>query len=489
MDIHKSSGICDLNSELVRDALLFLNVEFTHLLNESISQKSFPNDWALGSITPIPKDGDLSDPGNWRPITILPIPSKIMERAIHFQLINYFEENNYLHERQHGFRKSYSTLTAIHKVLRYVYEAYDLGMSTSCTFVDYKKAFETLDHDILLEKLKMYGFSDNSLGWMKSYLENRRHTVNCNNITSKETTVSYGVPQGSILGPSLFIIYVNDLLYTLLDNPNVNVEMYADDTIVYVSDQCPEVASKSNEESMNKLYNWCIKNKLTINFKKTKHMMIFRKKNHDHRVPTLKIHDKKIDNVLTYHYLGIDLDSGLTYDKMLDNMFNKANRKLYLLKRIRPYITNSIANLVYKTHVLPMLDYADFLVDSGRMEKIDRLYNLQKRALKVIDHKLHRDLDYDQLLTFYGLQRLKRRRENHHLVLMYRLKDDPSYLETYRPNIGLRNNAKIKFKTRTTKLTKVLNSPFYRGVRLWDRLAEETQKATTKVKFKNIIKN
>ena len=173
---------------------------------------------------------------------------------------------------------------------------------------------------------------------------------------------------------------------------------------------------------------------------------------------------------------------------MLDCMYNKANRKLYMLKRIRPYITSTIANLVYKTHVLPMLDYADFLAESGKAAKIERLETLQKRAVKLIDNKANRALDTTQLMTMYGLDSLSKRRKDHHLALMYRLKDNIDLLEPRRATIELRNNNKIKFKIRTTKLTKVLNSPYYRGVRLWDRLSEDTQKATTKVKFKNVIK-
>ena len=140
IDIYKSSGLADLGSELIRDAFLSLNVELTHLLNESLSQGIFPLKWAIGNITPIPKEGSPLDPGNWRPITILPLPSKIMERAVHYQLVNYFEENNYFHNRQHGFGKKHSTITAINQVLRHVYDAYDLGKSTSCSFIDYKKS-------------------------------------------------------------------------------------------------------------------------------------------------------------------------------------------------------------------------------------------------------------------------------------------------------------------------------------------------------------
>ena len=169
----------------------------------------------IGTITPIPKGGDSHDPGNWRPITILPLPSKIMERAVHYQLINYFEENDYLHKNQHGFRKNCSTATAIFKLSRDLYSAYDLGYSISCIFVDYKKAFETLSHKILMEKMHAYGLSQKSIRWLNSYLENRRHVVDCNGYQSEQSHVPYGVPQGSILGPSLFIIYVNDLLYLM----------------------------------------------------------------------------------------------------------------------------------------------------------------------------------------------------------------------------------------------------------------------------------
>ena len=183
------------------------------------------------------------------------------------------------------------------------------------------------------------------------------------------------------------------------------------------------ISKQANEIAMNKLYSWCIRNKLTINFKKTQHMRIFRNNAQikESNGSTICIGDIHIDNVSAYHCLGIDLDNRLTYDKMLDNMFNKANRKLYMLKRIRPYITYSIANLVYKTHVLPKLDYADFLVDSGHADKIERLDNLQKRAVKLIDNKANRAFDIIQLMDLYNLQSLIKRKEkgNEYLKEMY----------------------------------------------------------------------
>ena len=231
VDITKSSGILGLSTRLLKDALLTLSVELTHIVNESLAQSIFPDAWAQGTVVPIPKGGDTQDPSNWRPITILPLPSKIFERAIHFQLIHYFEENRHLHGNQHGFRKHHSTSTAIFKLSKDLHTAYDLDQSSSCIFVDYRKAFETLNHDLLLEKLSKYGLDRNSLQWVKSYLGNRRHVVRCDDICSDETNVSHGVPQGSILGPTLFIIYVNDLLYMMTKKGQGSIEMYADDTV------------------------------------------------------------------------------------------------------------------------------------------------------------------------------------------------------------------------------------------------------------------
>ena len=232
IDISKSSGITDISSKLIRDAFKVLTVELTFIINESLRLEVFPDDWALGSITPIPKEGDRLDPGNWRPITILPIPSKLMEKAVHYQIITFLDDSNYLDVRQHGFRKGKSTSTAIMEITRKLFSNYNQNLHTSCVFVDYKKASETLDHKITLQKLKQLGFDASSLRWVESYLGNRRHIVKCANMSSSEINVHYGVPQGSILGPLYFIIYVNDFFTKISTRNNLSIIMYADDTVL-----------------------------------------------------------------------------------------------------------------------------------------------------------------------------------------------------------------------------------------------------------------
>ena len=275
----------------------------------------------------------------------------------------------------------------------------------------------------------------------------------------------------------------------LKEDPNICIEMYADDTVLYTANACPIQAMVINNESISKLHRWCISNKLTINFSKTKHMLIPR---NDESIALtegsrISIGENCLENVNMYHYLGVDLDRHLSFEKMVDATFNKANRKLYLLKKIRPYITNGVAAQVYKTHVLPMLDYADFITDSCIKSKVKNLDKIQKRAIHVIDNKSNHDLNYEQLLHVYNLQPLIRRREQHQLCMMYRLSTNDYYLERHSSGKELRSTRKIKFGMKCTRLTKIMNSPYYRAVRLWDQLPVEIQRATTKVKFKTAI--
>ena len=430
---------------------------------------------------PIPKEGDPLDPGNWRPITILPLPSNLLEKAIHYQIVSFLDEQELLSRNQHGFRKGKSTSSAIMELTRKLFSNYNQNLNTSCVFIDYKKAFETLDHKILLKKLARFGFDRNSLKWVRSYLGNRRHTVRCGDIVSNETTVKYGVPLGSILGPLYFIMYVNDLLTHMSNEASVDMLMYADDTVLLTYDVDPEVAVQNMQTGLDEVLRWCRKNKLTVNPKKTKHMLVYRMANYElpQSLCSVMVDGNNLGNVKSYKYLGVSLDHPLSLEEAVNDAYLKANRKIFTLKKIRPYITSSVAGLIYKQFVLPLLDYADFLFESAPKRATDQLDKLQRRALKIIDSGKHRNYNDKALENVYLLKPLAHRRREHHLALMYRLREIPE--------VVLRNRNKIKFKISATKLTKVLRSPFYRGSRLWDMLDENVQLATTKVKFKRMI--
>ena len=265
--------------------------------------------------------------------------------------------------------------------------------------------------------------------------------------------------------------------------------MYADDTVLYANHLDPILCMENCQRLMDNLLAWCQENKLTINTSKTKHMFVNRPKDQKERVSNISINieHKPLANVDKYTYLGVDIDYNLTFDSMVDCICKKANRKLYTLKFIRPYITNDIACLIYKTCIRPFLEYADFLVDSCQKSKISKLECIQKRSVRIIDGCKHKGLRYEELQMIYGLESLEVRRQKHHLALMYRHSKTPENLDNTRPEVTLRNNNKVKFKIKTTKLTKVQKSPYFRGVSLWDQLPEDVQRATTKVKFKTLL--
>ena len=230
--------------------------------------------------------------------------------------------------------------------------------------------------------------------------------------------------------------------------------MYADDTVLYVTDPNPRDSVLGCQILLSRLVDWCKINKLTINISKTKHMFVPRNQTHRDLAKDLKVSitSEHLHNVTTYKYLGVDLEHTLSFDTMIDATYNKANRKLYSLKNIRPYITNSVASLIYKTCIRPMMEYADFLVDSCNKQNTSKLTRIQKRAVKIIDQARHKDFSYKDLLNLYGIEDLVMRRRKHHLSVMYRQSRINSNLDEYRPEMGLRSNPKIRFKNKVTQL-------------------------------------
>ena len=191
-----------------------------------------------------------------------------------------------------------------------------------------------------------------------------------------------------------------------------------------------------------------------------------------------------MSNVTSYKYLGVDLDNDLSYEAAVHNTYIKANKKLFTLRKIRPYITQRISVLIYKQFILPILDYADFLFESTVKRELDLLDKIQERALTLIGQGRQNE---NIIRNTYGIESLQARRRKHHLALMYRLSRIDVYIDQDRPEIVLRNRLKIKFITPKTKLTQVMKSPYYRGVTLWDMLPLEIQRATTEVKFKGQV--
>ena len=352
----------------------------------------------------------------------------------------------------------------------------------SCVFIDYSRAFDTIDHNIMISNLIGYGLDIKSINLMRSYLASRTQRINLKGAKSEYHGLTYGVPQGSILGPLLFIIYTNDLFGEWISDNSLY--MYADDTLIMSEGKTEIEAVEKSQARLNILTSWCQQNKLTINISKTKHMCITNRK-----LPLIKnihVDGVNLTNVENFEYLGIKIDNKLKMTAQIDNNLKKVSTKVYTFSIIRCFLTQKTALLVYKVMILPHFDYVDFIVDSATNECTEKLECLHKRAIRKIE--LHQNqnqkLDYNTVLRSFGLTTLYQRRAKHLLTFIFKYKGEIVKLDPQKPKIELRSKNKVKLKANFTSKVKVQNSPLYRGISLWNQLPEAIQKLELTTHFK-----
>ena len=393
IDTHKSSSITNVSSRILKDAFLVTIPQLTYMYNLSLRTCTFPDSWKLANVIPLQKPGDRSDVGNLRLISLLPLPGKILERIVHSQVSTFLENNNLLSERQGGFRKGKSTIATVSAFTDDLLLGIKDKEYTLATYIDFKKAFDTVNHQILLKKLPHYGLSPHVVNWFSSYLSKRFQCCTVNGKTSTNLPITCGVPQGSILGPMLFLLYINDIQDAL---SNQNVYLYADDTVIFSTDTDLRIAHHNVQHELSSLLHWCNQNKLTINTKKTK-VMVFGTNNMLKRAhpPPIRLGNDELMYVPNYSYLGVKLDSKLNFESHALECVRQVSHKIYTLTKIRPLINNTQALCLYKSKILPYFDYGDIFCIRTFARSLSKLQKLQNRALKLClckDHLYNTDL-------------------------------------------------------------------------------------------------
>ena len=235
-----------------------------HIFKQAFSTGVFPDKWKIATIVPIFKGGNKEDVSNYRPVSLFPVTGKIFERVIHYQL--FLEKNNFLSDKQNGFRKERSTVGSIVNFTSDIFEAINGRKCTVAAFIDLEKAFNTVNHKTLLEKLLLAGINGKTLNLLSSYLENRWQKTICNGNLSILNKITCGVPQGSILVPLFFSIYINDLQGILGDK---SYHLYANNTVIYCTNNFVKMGELELQKLLHKFSKWCAINALTINTKKT----------------------------------------------------------------------------------------------------------------------------------------------------------------------------------------------------------------------------
>ena len=426
----KSRGADNISNQLLKTIKQELCKPLTIIINQMIETGVYPEKFKISKITPIYKKNERTNIANYRPISLLPTLSKIFERVIHTQLYTYFDENKLLSEQQYGFREKHSTELAAVKLVDYINHEMDIGNSPEAIFIDLSKAFDTINFDILIHKLQFYGLSGNSLALMKSYVTGRMQYVLFNKTKSDLAIITTGIPQGSILGPLLFSIYVNDIINS---SDKLQYLLYADDTTLYFNREhfTPHNANLEINNELSKVMNWLKLNKLSLNVQKTKYMT-FHKSQKNVTPLNLSIDDIPIDSVDEFNYLGIILHERLTWKNHINMVTNKIAKVSGILNRLKHIFPQNVLISLYHTLIISQINYGMLLWGSD----IRSVEKYQKKAIRNITNS-HILAHTEPLLKDLGLLKVGDIFKLRLLKFYYKLMNNelPSYFVTYVPII------------------------------------------------------
>ena len=359
----------------------------TYIYNLCIAQSYFPKLFKQAKVVPIYKKGDRENPANFRPISVLSSLAKPLERHIFTHLNHHLEKYCLLNKNQSGFRNKHSCQSALLKVNETWLGNINSGYINGSLFVDFKQAFDVIDHSILLKKLACYGLDDSTIKTVQSFLSDRMQYVSFNNAISRTTVIRRGVPQGSILGPQLFSLYINDL--PLKFNLG-QCEMFADDTSVHVSDQSIQGVINKLQICANQVLSWANLNKMTIHPEKTKYMIITTRQKRQRLPPfnsKILIDGNPILRVSEIKYLGVIIDENLNWSSHIFELTNKLSKSVYQLARIKNFIDEKCRKAFYFSYIHARLEYGILLFGGTAACQLRPLISLQKRSMKLISSK------------------------------------------------------------------------------------------------------
>ena len=485
LDASKSCGPDLMSPRLLKEGSSILATPYSILFNSSLQQGEFPSQWKEANVTCIHKKDDRSLPSNYRPISLLCQAGKVMERCVHKELYNYINTHNLLTPFQSGFVPGDSTTLQLIHTYHTFCEAVDSGKEVRVVFCDISKAFDRVWHRGLLYKLSHMGCSESILKWFSSYLTDRRQRVVINGQASQWTFVKAGVPQGSILGPLLFLVYINDIVNDL----NASVRLFADDTSLYIIVENPNTAAVTLNNDLKHISNWANDWLVDFNPSKTFSMLISRKRDSVNH-PTLFMNNIPLKCMSTHKHLGLTFSDTCDWTNHITNITDVAWTRLNLLRTLKFKINRRALEKIYFAFIRPVLEYSDSVWDNATTDSKKQLEAIHLEAARIITGAT-KLCSTEKLLSDLGWDSLQNRRNKHKLTILYKILNGltPEYLQFILPplvqnttNYNLRNSNNLRSIHANTNL--FYNSFFPSTIRAWNDLSEDIKNSPSVAAFK-----
>ena len=483
---HKASGPDNIHGKVLKECSSSIAPILTYLYKTSLITGKVPTDWKHANICPVFKKGDKHDAINHRPISLTCICGKLLEHIISSNLMTHLEENSILYDLQHGFRSSRSCETQLISFIQNLAQSFNQNIQTDVIIMDFANAFDKVPHKHLIYKLQYYGITGHTLNWISDFLKGRTQTVVLEGEMSDKVPVTSGVPQGTVLGPILFLIYINDLPNYLQHS---TLRLFADDSIIYKEIKCMNDCQKLQED-LESAARWERDWLMLFHPDKCSVLSVTQKRN-----PicfTYKLHSHTLQKVQSAKYLGITIQSNLKWDKHINNITNKANQTLGFLKRNLKITSVKVKDHAYKALVRPKLEYSSSVWDPHSRSHISQIEKVQRRAARFVSNRYHNTSSVSDMLQNLNWPSLEIRRTQSRLVMFYKIIHNvvaimpPEFL-LQPADSRTRQGSAYSYKHISTSKDSYRYSFYPRTVSQWNLLPASAQSADTVDLFKTLI--
>ena len=413
---HKAAGPDNIRPLVLKELAETIAPMVTRIFQASMEQGVVPGPWKEANVTPVFKKGEKYRAVNYRPVSLTCILSKQMEHIIASQIMNHLNSNNLLYAKQHGFRSKLSCETQLIEFTNDILQTVQDRRQCDAIVLDFSKAFDKVSHDRLLFKLGRLGLDGQTCSWIRSFLSNRVQRVVVDGESSAPAPVTSGVPQGSVLGPILFLAFINDLPEYVLHS---QVRLFADDTVVYLTVNSVDDCAKLQED-LYSLERWERDWLMSFHPAKCNVLRITRKRTRT--IYNYTLHGEILEGVSSAKYLGVTLSEDMSWNRHVDSVVSRSNSKLGFLKRNLKINDSKLKEQAYKAIVRPSLEYSSTVWDPYTAQNSKRIEMVQRRAARWVTGRFHNTSSVQNMLDQLGWRTLADRRADYRLAMLYKIR-------------------------------------------------------------------